>query len=170
MDNKLTLIGKIKDDGSGYGSHIPFLEFIFSTFEPCSVVEFGMGEYSTPFFLLNCCNVVSIEMQDKAWYERLKQKLGLNQSWQTYLALGPTAWKDVQLPEKFCLAFIDGHADSRADCVNAMLDRQIPYIVAHDTECNVYRWENVKQSPDYYKLIFDNKGSHTTLWVRKDKF
>lgn len=169
MDNKLTTI-TIAADGSGYSSHIPFLQFIFKKFDPCSVVEFGMGLYSTPFFLVNCCNVVSIEMQDIVWYDKVTQKLGQNQNWKTYLALGPDTWKQIALPEKFCLAFVDGHIDSRTDCVNAMFNRQIPYIVAHDTECNVYHWQKIKQPNNYRKLIFDNKGSQTTLWVREDKF
>jgi hypothetical protein len=164
--------GIIKDDGKGYGSHIPFLEFIFKKFEVCSIIEFGLGNYSTPFFLVNCCKVISIEMQEESWFNNILNKLGKNENWHPYLSLGPDAWKhDIPLDTANAdFVFVDGHLESRTDCVNRMFAANVPLIAAHDTECNVYRWENIYKPAHYRKLIFDNNGSQTTLWVREDKW
>ena len=59
-----------------YSTHLPFLEKIFSLIEkPNLVIEFGMGNYSTNFFIQNSNKVESIEMQSKEWYDNMYEKV-----------------------------------------------------------------------------------------------
>lgn len=152
---KFNSIEECKDDGSGWGAHLEVLKKIFLENKIKSVLEFGMGHFSTEFFLLNNCQVTSIEMQDQSWFIKMRDSIGKNINWNPLLILG--AYKSLQKPipeNTFDLAFIDGHLDSRPDCINFCFGK-VPIIVAHDFECPVYKWDRIEQPINYLKKVFN---------------
>ena len=58
-----------------YGSHLRVFEKVFATFETKKVLEFGLGQFSTPFFVNHAELVVSVEQESKEWYERIKARI-----------------------------------------------------------------------------------------------
>jgi hypothetical protein len=155
-----------EDDGSGYGTHLPFLRFLFQAYEINDVLEFGMGNFSTKFFLFNDCNVCSIEQQEKSWYDKMTSEIK-KKNWHPILNLGPEV--PVQIIDKLGpvdLAFIDGHMDSRANCVNYLFHKA-KMIVAHDFEYEGYNWHKIEVPPDYVKIIYYDGNLQTALFINK---
>jgi len=154
-----------RDDGSGYGTHLEMLKIIFRAFDINSVVEFGMGNFSTLYFLFKGCSVVSIEMQDSDWYDKMKEKIN-STSWSPLYIKSPGDIYQINYPERIDFAFIDGHQDNRPECINLMFGRA-PLIAAHDYEYPGYGWERIEKPTDYRQLIFDNNGLKTILFASK---
>ena len=165
MDKNISII---EYNGDAYGSHMPVLERIFKTFDICSAVEFGMGKHSTPFLLINCCKVMSIEMQEEDWYRKTVKQLGENENWQHHLNLGAFEFLKLDYAEEIDFAFIDGHGDSRPECLNLMFAHEVPVIAAHDTEKRCYGWHRVKKPDNYEVSINSVVGKCTTVYIRKD--
>jgi len=154
-----------RDDGSGYGTHLELLKIIFRAFEIKSVVEFGMGNFSTLYFLFKGCSVMSIEMQDKEWYYRMKEKID-SPIWAPLYIQSPGDIYHINYPERIDFAFIDGHQDNRPECINLMFGLA-PLIAAHDYEYSGYGWERIERPPGYRQLIFSNNGLKTILFASK---
>lgn len=147
---------------NGYGSHLPLLAMLFKTFKVETVLEFGMGDFSTPFFLQNAVYLHSIEMQDENWYKNTIDKYKhLNPGyWVPILALKPEAWKQLQYDEKYDLVFVDGSLESRPHCVNAWFGKA-RLIVCHDFNKSCYNW-NLINKPENYQLMIFGVGSRST--------
>ena len=161
----------IENDNTGYGSHLPFLEFIFKAFdsEIERVVEFGLGMNSTLFFLKKSCILRSIEMQDIDWLEHIKKQVSKTDYMINWF---PSFKIDGDLNNfSPCadLAFIDGSVESRVPCIQRMFEIEIPLIVAHDYECPVYHYELIQKPSEYFEIVFDNNGSKTVLFIHKTK-
>lgn len=140
-----------------YSTHLPFLQFIITKFKPKRVIEFGMGNYSTPLLSQYCESMVSIET-DKKWFQKMKseashhkQILWSAENVQDYLLANDDGYD---------LAFIDGPVKSRVLCVRNLWDRA-ELIVCHDSTTNCYRWD-LLEVPDNYKKFDYLKLSPST--------
>lgn len=143
-------------------THLPVLQEIFKTRKIKDVLEFGCGMFSTKFFVESGCNVTSIEMQHKEWFDKVSAEFP---DIKLYLALGPMAWKGIKLFRRYDLIFVDGHGDSRPDCMMWAKDHT-DLIIAHDTEDGYYKWERADMS-GFDKKLYDSLTPTTTVWVRQ---
>lgn len=134
-------------------SHMSILNLILHKLPINNVIEFGMGLNSTILFSNKLNYGISIEMQDQNWYNKVKSIIN-NKNWKLIWLPGPNdAIEYVKSDNKqFDLMFVDGHGESRWKCINMGFNKQIPIIVAHDTEQPSYQWNKVIV-PKEYKLI-----------------
>lgn len=147
-----------------YSTHLPFLEKIFSLIEkPNLVIEFGMGNYSTNFFIQNSNKVESIEMQSKEWYDNMYEKFKTYDNWSPFMFIGPDEYKKHNFL-KPDLCFVDGHGNTRPECVNLMIDLGCPIIIAHDTETATYGWDRVNQQ-NYKRYDFKKFDVWSSVWT-----
>lgn len=148
-----------------YSTHLDLLGEIFNFTGPLkNAVEFGMGDYSTGFLLNRNENLISIEMQYDYWYNKMVETFGNYSDWTPVLSIGPNKVFDLKYPENIDFCFVDGHGDSRPECINFMLDKKCPIIVAHDTERDSYGWERVKET-DYLSFTLKKYKNWTTIWT-----
>ncbi len=145
-------------------THLPILREILATGKVKKVLEFGCGLFSTKQFVDAGCEVTAIEMQNEDWYRRVKDALP---SVNLHLCLGPMAWKELPLDDRYDLIFVDGHGDSRPDCMMWAKDHT-DLIVAHDTEHPYYQWERADMS-GFVKKVHDGLSPTTTTWTRNSK-
>jgi predicted O-methyltransferase YrrM len=151
-----------------YATHLPFLKKILQEHDIQSVFEFGCGNYSTLLFAEKCKNVISIEMQNKEWYDQLKTKIPKNVH--LLFQLGPeqaitTLWSLGQSGAKFDLIFVDGHGDSRWKAINAA-SQYTSIIVAHDTQFPGYQWNKVKLDNSWKEIVDTSFTTYTTMWKK----
>lgn len=163
-------------DQTNVHSHRPILETLLATGKIRHVLEFGIGEGSTPLFVEKCESLVSVESNDLEWLERIKALVGYCTNWEQVVALGPCKWM-VALPARFPgrtydLCFVDGHGDSRhaqmlyGFCV-------APVVVCHDTETDTFNWAAVYPAARLLGMAAavhtpDDGGPQTTIWSRQD--
>ncbi len=148
-------------------THREYLEEIFKIKGKLNtIIEFGMGDFSSGLLVENGKNVVSIEMQNKSWYDKISNKFSKMDNWEGILSLGPHTYKTLELPKKVDLAFVDGHGSSRFDCINDMMDIGCKTIVAHDTQQPTYYWDRVKVNEEYKKLTFKKHSVWTSMWTK----
>lgn len=159
------IFNKYSDDGSGYGTHFPALKFVFSNFNIKKVFEFGLGLFSTKFFLDLGCELISVEMQDVEWLEKVRKEIRYPDSWKSFYTGVDISNEIMELANNCDLAFVDGHLNSRPECVNEMFKRNIPVIVAHDFECNVYGWERILIPGNYNRILLDSHPVASTATV-----
>jgi hypothetical protein len=148
-----------------YSTHMEYLLEIFKKKGKLkNVVEFGTGNYSTKILIENSENALSIEMQSEDWYEKIVTNFKNNKNWTHELKLGPMSWVDVKFPDFIDLGFVDGHGESRPECINFLMQQKCPVIVTHDTEEPGYGWERVESNDLYNKLTFKKYTNWTTIW------
>ncbi len=151
-----------------YATHLDVLSQIYNYKKISSVIEFGMGTYSTEFFLNKTSTIVeSIEMDTEEWYNKLVEDFKNHKNWKPILLLGKDGYLNHSFQKKYDLAFSDGHPMSRAECVN-FISKYCDTIVAHDTEVesNNYKIVNL---PDYYTFEDTRKDPYTKVWSKDDK-
>jgi len=124
-------------------SHIPVLEKLFQLYPIKTVLEFGMGFGSTPFFLNKGVRLISVEMQNKEWYDKVIDRHPASRTFEPILSIGPMAYKTIQLDGWYDLIFIDGHGDSRWSVINDVFPHT-DLIAVHDTQEDSYGWNKVK--------------------------
>lgn len=130
---------KIQLDGSGYDSHLPVLHFINDTIGIRKVFEFGCGIHSTGFFSSVGAEFLSVEMQDEDWFNKIGAMFGNV----CYMPGGTDAIQSfINANEFYDLVFVDGHGETRPECIIAALDRA-DTIVWHDSENGWYGWDRV---------------------------
>jgi len=142
------------------------LRELFKRYKIEEVVEFGMGLFSTPFFLERCNEVLSVEMQSEKWYNLIYSKYGDRTSWHPVKFIHPYHAIDWMQEAKFDLCFVDGHINSRPECINLAC---APIIVAHDTECQAYGWQRVSLPEGYKEIKHTKQTPHTTVWIDEGK-
>ena len=142
-------------------THLPVFEKLFKEHLIVDVLEFGCGLFSTKKFYDMGCNVTSIEMQHQEWAENIHRELP---AVDVRLALGAQAWREVDLKPRYDLIFVDGHGDSRPDCLMWAKERA-DLIVAHDTEHPYYKWERADMS-GFDVQVFKALRPWTTVWRR----
>lgn len=159
------------DGGSGYGSHIEPLLFIFNNIpKPRKAVELGMGNYSTPFLLENCDILLSVEMQEESWFNETRNTYSNHTRWISALDLTEDAYLRINL-EDVSFALSDGHGSTRPEAVTHFMKHGVETIVAHDTESTWYGWERipVEVERDYFKYMFTKIAPYTTVWTKNAK-
>ena len=133
-----------------YGTHYPVLAELINKFKIQNVLEFGAGNYSTGLFVENCSKVLSIEMQNIEWFEKVKEKFidNIDSGLLTikcildYDGLSSIEYLNTIPNNKFDMVFIDGAGESRYNCAN-YAKSITDIIVCHDTEYPGYHWENI---------------------------
>jgi hypothetical protein len=68
-----------------------------------NIIEFGMGNYSTPFLIDNSENCISIEMQSDEWFNTINLKFKDLNSWTGIKSIGPFGFYSLDYPEKITL-------------------------------------------------------------------
>lgn len=153
------------DNVDPYSTHLELLQKVFGGIgKQKNVVEFGMGNFSTEFLLNYSENLVSIEMQSEDWFNKTKEKFSNYKHWKPLKLIGPYAFMSC-IFEHTDFAFIDGHGESRPECVNLMFKNNVPVIIAHDTEAGSYGWTRVEQPSNYYSFVYKKHENWSTLWT-----
>jgi len=148
-----------------YGSHLGLLKIIFNSFNIKTVLEFGMGDHSTAFFLKQDCELFSIEQQEKAWFDKCNKNFGDNKKWTSLFLPFPERIEDIEYPKDLDFVFVDGHNLSRSNCVNFMFGK-CKLIAAHDYEKKrFYHWKNIVVPSDYRKIVYTENLKETVLFV-----
>ena len=71
--------------------------------------------------------------------------------------------------EECSLAFVDSGTAGRVDIVNALFERKVPIVVAHDTRSPFYHWERL-QVPKHYMAIEFPVRERITFWFDTERF
>jgi len=146
-----------------YETHKPILELIINNYPVENIIEFGLGYYSTPLFLEKCKHTTSVEMQSEEWFNKIKDEyLKYSNKWTPLLSIGPFTYKDLQYDSYYNLAFIDGHGESRWDCINYMFDKT-SIVIAHDTNTPSYNWNRVNKPTIFNEVNFVKYN--TKVWT-----
>ncbi len=164
----IDLIVSSKINRSTYHSHLYVLENIFKFTKIHNCIQFGCGYGSTPILLKNVDKLISIQMQKQQWYWQIKTLM------QVLYKDKFTIIKDLRKDsydflnntiQTFDMAIIDGHGESRPQCVNKCFQKNIKYIIVHDTQEKGYGWGRVKIPSHYYCLKFSWSPAQTTLYT-----
>lgn len=148
-----------------YSTHLDLLQNVFANIgKQKNVVEFGMGNFSTEFLLKNSDRLVSIEMQSEDWYNNMVNKFGNNKNWKHLKLIGPNQYTSC-IFDNTDFAFVDGHGETRPECVNLMFSKKAPVIIAHDTEAGSYGWNRVQAPSEYFSFIFKKYENWSTVWT-----
>jgi hypothetical protein len=156
-----------------YSSHLWVFEKIHSAFGMNSVLEFGPGEYSTAFFAGRCGFVVSIEQENKEWYDWIKAKID-SPNWHPVFQRDPKAVFQYfdDKGTRFDLVFSDGLAQTRCLVANLAMERNVPMVILHDAEkIWYYRWNLLDIPASYSRFDFRSRtGAHkvTTVLTNHD--
>lgn len=139
-----------------YSSHLYVFDKIFSSFSVNSVLEFGLGLYSTRYFAEHSKLVVSIEQENREWYDKIRNEIK-EPSWGPVFQANPTAvfqYFDNKKIE-FDLVFSDGAAGTRCLVANMALERKVPFVVLHDAEKVLYYgWDKLVIPSGYRRFDF----------------
>ncbi len=156
-----------------YRSHLSVFEKIYSAFNINRVLEFGLGEYSTTFFVGHCEFVVSVEQESREWYYKINAKIN-SPNWHPVFQRDPEAvfqYFDGK-GTTFDLVFSDGLAQTRCLVANMAMQRKVPIVVLHDAEkVWYYRWNLLDIPSSYSRFDFRCRtGVHkvTTVLTNHD--
>ncbi len=143
---------------SAYESHIPVLEYIFARLNPTRILEFGMGYYSTKFFMNRDIELTSVET-DYNWADKFRTDCNARHD----IHVQPC--DEFQVPVDIHLLFVDCNPlDVRRVCVQHGIEADVRIIVAHDTEpeseCN-YSYNKIIL-PDGWERVDYMKN---TVWT-----
>jgi len=145
------------------------LEFL----KPRKTLEYGMGLFSTPMILAYGSSLVSIEMQDKCWYDQLVATKPKSPEFLPLLLLGNDAGLTYirGLTEGFDLVFVDGI--NRHVVVLDALTRS-DTVMMHDSQGTVFRklqYQGMVVGADVAIVVFNlnpPQPATTVLTRRKD--
>jgi hypothetical protein len=147
-----------------YETHAPILKLLMEEIKPKQILEFGLGNYSTPILFSDGATVESIEMQSQEWFDLISIKFKDKTNWTPYFAMGPFEYRKIKLKDRYDLVLVDGHGDSRWDCVNMMFGKS-DVIVAHDTEQPTYNWDKIQEKEGYVKITYKKLRPYTSVWT-----
>ena len=92
--------------------------------------------------------------------------VGDNPKWVGVEELGANTFLyKTDYPDKIDVGFVDGHGASRYACVNFLMARNVPVILAHDTNSRSYRWDLVN-SEGYTSVTHKELSPWTTVWTK----
>jgi hypothetical protein len=115
-----------------YSTHIRVLDEVVKRLKPQVVVEYGGGDYSTPFFLGFPCveQLITVE-PDEEWRERILRRYACPRLWLVH---------SLKLAGAADLILIDNGtaAPERVEVINEVLSRPHPTVVIHDAEVPAY--------------------------------
>ncbi|MBW7992428.1 MAG: hypothetical protein FVQ84_20770 [Planctomycetes bacterium] len=142
-----------------YASHLPVFEKVFAAFEIKKVLEFGLGKFSTSFFVNHAEFVVSVEQESEEWYEEIKARIN-SPNWRPVFQPDPKVVfeqfdADNQKPD---LVFSDGAARTRCLVANLAMERNVPVVVLHDAEkIWHYKWNLLCIPANYARFNFRHR-------------
>lgn len=160
-----------------FSTHLSTLNFLIDEYNVRSVFEFGCGLYSTKLFIEKCDTVYSCEMQSKEWYEKIKREfINSNNLCLRYFneidngninANFDAINYFKSLNTKFDMVFVDGHKDSRWQCINEARN-YTNIIVTHDTEDRKnYHWNRINLDNSWKRTDIKNMVPFTTYWIKQ---
>jgi|688.fasta_scaffold03496_15 hypothetical protein len=155
---------------NGYSNHLVLIDALFKNVKKGAIkhiFEYGCGFGSTAYFLQKSKSVIALEMQSDGWFWRVRNDLKpIYPHLEIHLALERCHWNFLgKFNQNFDLVFVDGHGDTRPECINYAMGKGVPYIVSHDTEEKGYGWERVINNQEYHKLTMRDFNNWTTLWT-----
>ena len=152
---------------NSYSNHIVLIDFVFKRRKIKNVFEYGSGFGSTPYFCKMSESVVCVEMQEENWFWRVRNELKQKfKNLEIHFRLGGENWDFAKKTnQNYDLMFVDGHGDSRPDCINLGFEMNVPYIISHDTEEAGYKWERVSMPTNYQSFTLKLFNNHTTIWT-----
>jgi len=149
------------EDESAYASHIPYLSTIGA--EVTSVLEFGVGQYSTPLFL------------DRTFFPKLTHMISVETDveWAQRVVLDPrhtvVIWPPEVLltttlvPDAFDLIFVDnGGEPLRIATIEWLASLELKHadVVIHDFEHEPYQRA---AAPFQYKYVYKEHSPWTAM-------
>jgi hypothetical protein len=149
-------------------SHLPVLNYLIDACNVRSVLEFGMGEYSTRLFIERCEYVVSVEMNSQEWFDRFSPLKS-----DAFLPLFYPGRKEAiieasDIGRRFDMVFCDGNGWSRPEQV--MIGMCLSdIVVAHDTQSQeaspeaAYGWERLRV-PDGWGVTHHGYVPRTSVY------
>lgn len=155
----------------GYSNHIHLFSKIFELKKIKNMFEYGCGK-SSEYLVQHCDKLISLEMQSELYYEKTKSQLlpKYLDKFAIFCAIGQQNWDFInKFSIPFDLVFVDGHGDSRPECINNAFILNIPIIVTHDTEYSGYRWNLVNMPENYFCYNFKEYNNWTTVYTRDKK-
>lgn len=93
-----------------YATHMTVLCHIVTRLDIQSVFEFGSGLNSTQLFVSHCRRVLSIEMQSREWYDKVRGRFYGRPNFNCSFLEGPVSAVEVLRTSnaEFDLVFVDG--------------------------------------------------------------
>jgi len=141
--------------GAGYGTHIPLLASVVATAPPGSVLELGVGHFSTPLLAMLCKSMGRhlTSVEEKAeWFDNVRD-LGDD----LVVVSDPYNWistLEAMAVSRWAVVFVD-HGRTNQDRMAALrwLADRADFIVVHDT---VNTWfAGVDDVLDSFKYRYD---------------
>jgi len=132
---------------SKWHTHQPMLKAFLRDFDFESIFEFGMGEGSTQLLAEHAKMLISIELDNDAWYKKTCAELEdyVFVNFFPYLILGAEAGVNYfkATDTHWDMVFCDGTKHSRKPAIEAAFDKT-DLILTHDTELDNYRWSKIQ--------------------------
>ena len=151
-----------------FASHLPIFEKVFATFEIKKVLEFGLGKFSTQFFVNHAELVVSVEQESEEWYERIKAQVN-SANWHPVFQSDPqVVFEQFDANnENFDLVFNNGASETRCLVANLVMERNVPVVVLHDAEkVWHYQWNLLSIPSNYSRFNFRHrKGANKVTTI-----
>jgi hypothetical protein len=148
-------------DEEKYSTHLPILKFVLENANILRVFEYGCGNYSTKLFKDAVFEYLSVEQQSEDWYKKMSADYNV-----MYLEGGYKAIDYFKTTKQsWDLVFVDGHGDTRWLCIQEAMARNVPYIIAHDTEQPTYNWSKVINNT-YIELRIKDQIPWTTIYTK----
>lgn len=156
---------KIERKNRRYASHLPVLKYLFLNYDIKNVIELGMGNHSTPFFLeQDIDGLVSVET-DKDWIELCKEKHGISN--RQIIVYHQDLGNFDHITSDYDLGFVDCKPNqTRGLCVNKLIQNNVDIIVMHDFEPKFrqgYGYSKISLTEDYQILTYKNKEPYRSL-------
>jgi hypothetical protein len=150
---------KVNRKNRRYASHLPVLKYLFDEYDIKNVIELGMGNHSTPFFLeQDIESLVSVET-DRDWIQICKEKHGVSN--RQIIVYHHDVESLNHITSDYDLGFVDCKPNSiRGACVNKLIDSGVNIIVMHDFEPQFqdgYGYKKISLSEDYQLLVYQNQ-------------
>lgn len=154
-----------------HASHLPVLELIFKNSDIKDVFEYGCGVYSTRFFVDHAKTVISVEMNRKIWYDKIKLEI-VSDNFNLLYIEGADAIKYFNSTNKiYDMVFVDGDNASRRACAYNSFGKA-ETIAVHDVNLTWKRWKHrgwsVADVPSPYKTIVMDVGNPATTVYTKN--
>ena len=156
-----------KEKLESWATHLPVLHTVFEWCNIENVFEFGSGFGSTPFFIDKCKKVHSVEMQSEIWFEKINEKFKDCKNFFYEKSIGPTSGINILKngDEWYDLVFVDGHGDSRWDCINNSFSKT-NLIIAHDVETISYNWNLVNKPKGWSYYCYKQQNPYTGIYYK----
>lgn len=161
----------LNGDESGYGSHIPVLQFIFEHIQIRNTIELGCGNFSTPFLIDNCKRVLSIEQSDFNWFKKINSKYINDPGWVGVYSENPMYLSNVDL-DFYDFALIDGAGYTRVNCCAYCMFKKMDTILIHDSENSWYGYatlDDLAKRLRYFDFAFEQYHPQSRLFTKNEK-